>query len=209
MSAQVKVINPINGGCSYSAASSCLSCTPRSSHVTDGNFFFFLFDFFHFFHFGIDKLTEGSTIPALWALLTGSMTKGLILQEFCVWCLCMYALFYINLCIKLCHDWFDRFERICGLMTCVQNDQETDYSLFLALIVSFVVDWAQSRDMERVESFFRRRGTNFYEVPTFHREALIRWKNRSTSLNKLKLYYCISHRFQCTSAYRGLELIRW
>ena len=29
----VKFKNPINGGCSYTTASSRLNCTPRSSHV--------------------------------------------------------------------------------------------------------------------------------------------------------------------------------
>ena len=36
--------------------------------------------------------------------------------------------------INLCQDLFCRFERICGLMTCVQNNEETDLSLFIALI---------------------------------------------------------------------------
>ena len=38
-----------------------------------------------------------------WAIL-----KGLILREFCVWCLHIHALFYIY----LCQDWFCRSERI-------------------------------------------------------------------------------------------------
>ena len=49
--------------------------------------------------------------------------------KFCVWCLCACLL-----CINLCRDWFCRFKRFCGLMTCVRSSWETDWSLFLALI---------------------------------------------------------------------------
>ena len=58
---------------------------------------------------GIDKSTEGSTITAysslMCFLLTEAIPKGLILRKFHVWRLCMYVVFYIN----LCQDWFCRF----------------------------------------------------------------------------------------------------
>ena len=37
-------------------------------------------------------------------------------------------------CFNFCRDWFCNFLRMFGLMTCVQNDLETDWSLFWALI---------------------------------------------------------------------------
>ena len=36
---------------------------------------------------------------------TWKIPKGITLEKFCVWCLCVYDLFHIN----LCQDWFCRF----------------------------------------------------------------------------------------------------
>ena len=49
---------------------------------------------------GIDKLMEGSMLPACPSLtcLTGGIPKGLIFLKLCVGCLCSYVSFYINLC---------------------------------------------------------------------------------------------------------------
>ena len=51
----------------------------------------------------------------------------------------MYVLFHI--CVKT--DFVD-FNESCGLMTCTQNNMEMDWSLYSALMYSFVVDLAQT-----------------------------------------------------------------
>ena len=58
-------------------------------------------------------------VLALCAFLTGAIPKVLILRKLG---LCMYVLF----CMDLSQDQFCRFWRICGLMTCVQNNYEID-----------------------------------------------------------------------------------
>ena len=74
---------------------------------------------------------QNQRVLALCVFLTGAVPKGLIIKKkTCVWCLCMYVLF----CVNLCQDWFCRFLRICGLMTCVKIDLETDCSLFFIII---------------------------------------------------------------------------
>ena len=51
------------------------------------------------------NLPRYQCVLALRAFWTEAIPKGVILRKFCVWCLCMYALF----CINLCQDWFCRF----------------------------------------------------------------------------------------------------
>ena len=71
---------------------------------------------------GINKSTEWSTIPAcpsLMCFFNRGGAEGTDSSKFCLFDVCVY-------CVNLCQDRFGCFWRICGLMTCVQNEWETD-----------------------------------------------------------------------------------